>query len=56
MYEQGTGRFMICSNTTPIQSGYLDVFDPAGNLIWSAASAGTMPVYLISLQFHHHMI
>jgi len=43
MYEQGTGRFMICSNTTPIQSGYLDVFDPAGNLIWSAASAGTMP-------------
>ena len=43
MYEQGTGRFMICSNTTPIQSGYLDVFDAAGNLIWSAASAGTMP-------------
>lgn len=43
MYEQGTGRFMICSNTTPIQSGYLDVFDPAGNLVWSAASAGTMP-------------
>lgn len=43
MYEQGTGRFMICSNTTPIQSGYLDVFDGAGNLIWSAASAGTMP-------------
>lgn len=43
LYQANTGRFMICSNTTAIQSGYLDVFDAAGQLIWSAASAGTMP-------------
>ncbi|MCR4457052.1 hypothetical protein [Pseudescherichia sp. L3] len=43
LFQANTGRFMICSNTTAIQSGYLDVFDGAGQLIWSAASAGTMP-------------
>lgn len=43
LYQANTGRFMICSNTTAIQSGYLDVFNAAGQLIWSAASAGTMP-------------
>jgi hypothetical protein len=26
-----------------MQSGYLDVFDTGGNLIWSAASASKMP-------------
>jgi hypothetical protein len=26
-----------------MQSGYLDVFDSSGSLIWSAASASSMP-------------
>ncbi|QGU37343.1 hypothetical protein D8768_16055 [Enterobacter hormaechei] len=43
LYEPGTGRFMISSNTTALTSGYLDVRNASGNLIWSAASAGTMP-------------
>lgn len=43
LYEAGSGRFMLSSNTTAIQSGYLDVFDAAGQLVWSAASAGSMP-------------
>jgi hypothetical protein len=30
-----------------MQSGYLDVFDSAGNLIWSAASASKMPGLLV---------
>lgn len=43
LYEAGTGRFMFSSNTTTLQSGFCDVFDASGKLIWSAASAGTMP-------------
>ncbi|WP_312229003.1 hypothetical protein [Pseudescherichia sp.] len=43
LYQAGTGRFMLSNNTTPLQSGYLDVFDPGGQLTFSAASAGTMP-------------
>ncbi|HHA1271509.1 TPA: hypothetical protein ACOELQ_001987 [Enterobacter mori] len=42
-YESGSGRFMLSNNTTALTSGYLDVRDASGNLIWSAASAGTMP-------------
>lgn len=43
LYEAGSGRFMLSSNTTALQSGYLDVFDAGGQLVWSAASAGSMP-------------
>lgn len=43
MYEAGTGRFMLSSNNTGLSSGYLDVFDANGQLIWSAISAGSMP-------------
>lgn len=43
LYEAGTGRFMISSNTNGIASGYLDVYNGSGQLIWSAASAGSMP-------------
>lgn len=43
LYQANTGRFMLSSNTTPLQSGYLDVFNAAGQLTWSATSAGTMP-------------
>ena len=43
LYEAGMGRFMMCSNTGNISSGYLDVFDGNGSLIWSAASASQMP-------------
>lgn len=43
LYEAGSGRFMLSSNTNGLASGYLDVFDAGANLIWSAASAGSMP-------------
>lgn len=43
LYEAGTGRFMLSNNTNAMTSGYLDVFNGGGGLIWSAASAGTMP-------------
>jgi hypothetical protein len=43
LFEAGTGRFMLSNNTTALTSGYLDVRNSAGTLIWSAASAGTMP-------------
>ncbi|HDP9852896.1 hypothetical protein [Escherichia coli] len=43
LYEAGTGRFMLSNNTAALTSGYLDVRNSAGTLIWSAASAGTMP-------------
>lgn len=43
LYEAGTGRFMLSNNTTALSSGYLDVRNASGGLIWSAASAGTMP-------------
>jgi hypothetical protein len=43
LYEAGTGRFMLSNRTVVLTSGYLDVCNSAGNLIWSAASAGTMP-------------
>ncbi|MDF2784224.1 MAG: hypothetical protein K0S95_759 [Pantoea eucrina] len=42
-YTPGSGRFMITSNTNGLASGYLDVHDSSGRLVWSAASAATMP-------------
>lgn len=41
-YEVGSGRFMSTTTGT-LQSGYLDVYDAAGSLVWSAAGASTMP-------------
>jgi len=43
LYEAGSGRFMLSSNTTALTSGYLDVLSASGQLVWTAASAGTMP-------------
>ena len=36
-------RVIRTSRNKPNVSGYLDVFDANGNLVWSAASAATMP-------------
>ncbi|EOM9564460.1 hypothetical protein ACLB83_002536 [Escherichia coli] len=43
MFMPNTGRFMTSSHTTTPTSGYLDVYNASGGLIWSAASAATMP-------------
>ncbi|WP_071825828.1 hypothetical protein [Phytobacter massiliensis] len=43
MYEAGSGQFMLSSNSIGISSGYLDVFDAEGTLIWSAVGASSMP-------------
>jgi len=43
LFTPNSGDFMLTSPNNGIASGYLDVFDASGNLVWSAASAGTMP-------------
>lgn len=43
MWAANSGRFMISDKNGSISSGYLDVFNSSGTLIWSAASAGSMP-------------
>ncbi|CAH3649952.1 hypothetical protein AI2618V1_1909 [Serratia marcescens] len=43
LFEPNSVQFMRTSVNGTVQSGYLDVFNGQGNLIWSAASAGTMP-------------
>ena len=43
MYTPGTGDFLITSNTNAIASGYCDVFNASGQLIWSAVAASSMP-------------
>ncbi|MDV2904903.1 hypothetical protein R0H17_25105 [Phytobacter diazotrophicus] len=43
MYQPGSGDFMITSNTNGIASGYCDVFNESGALIWSAVAASSMP-------------
>lgn len=43
MFQPGIGRFMTSTHTATPVSGYLDVYNASGSLIWSAASAGTMP-------------
>lgn len=43
MFQRNIGRFMTSTHTANPVSGYLDVRNAAGQLIWSAASAGTMP-------------
>ena len=43
MCSSDLGSMIRTSRSVGMQSGYLDVFDSAGNLIWSAASASKMP-------------
>jgi len=43
MYTPNTGRFMITSNTNPIQRGYLNAYNASGQLTWSDLSASSMP-------------
>lgn len=43
MFQPGMGRFMTSTHTATPTSGFLDVFNASGTLIWSAASAATMP-------------
>lgn len=43
LYTPNSGDFMVSSVNTTLQSGFLDVFNEGGQLVWSAASAGTMP-------------
>ena len=43
LFEPNSVQFMRTSVNGTVQSGYLDVFNGQGTLIWSAASAGSMP-------------
>lgn len=43
LYQPGTFRVIRTTRNYNPQSGYLDVFDSGGNLIWSAQSAAQMP-------------
>ncbi|WP_085841742.1 hypothetical protein [Enterobacter asburiae] len=43
LLEDNAGRMIRTTRNIGLQSGYLDVFDAGGNLIWSAASASKMP-------------
>lgn len=43
LFQPGTVRVIRTSYSRAPESGYLDVFDSGGNLIWSAKSAATMP-------------
>lgn len=43
LFMPNSGRFMTSTHTANPTSGFLDVFNPSGTLIWSAASAATMP-------------
>lgn len=43
LLEDNAGRMIRTTRNIGMQSGYLDVIDAGGNLIWSAASASKMP-------------
>ncbi|HCM9361859.1 hypothetical protein UXO84_01300 [Enterobacter bugandensis] len=43
LLEDNAGRMIRTTRNIGMQSGYLDVFDAGGNLIWSAVSASKMP-------------
>lgn len=43
LLEDNAGRMIRTARNIGMQSGYLDVFDSSGSLIWSAASASSMP-------------
>lgn len=43
MFSTNAIRIIRTSRNKALASGYLDVFDASGNLVWTAASAATMP-------------
>ncbi|MFT0706466.1 hypothetical protein ACDX35_22355 [Enterobacter hormaechei] len=43
LIEENAGSMIRTARNIGMESGYLDVFDSSGNLIWSAASASKMP-------------
>ena len=42
-YSANSGKFYYCTKNYPKTSGYLDVFNDVGKLIWSAESARLVP-------------
>jgi hypothetical protein len=42
-FMPNSGQMMISSQSNGVSSGYLDVFNASGNLIWSAVSAASVP-------------
>jgi len=42
-YMPSSGGMMVSSQNNSVASGYLDVFNSSGSLIWSAASAASVP-------------
>lgn len=42
-FMPSSGGMMVSSQNNGVSSGYLDVFDGGGSLIWSAASAASVP-------------
>lgn len=42
-YQTNAGQMMVSTQNQSVTSGYLDVFDASGTLIWSAVSAATVP-------------
>lgn len=43
MFKPGTFRVIRTTRNKSIETGFLDVFDSTGKMIWSAKSAATMP-------------
>lgn len=70
-FQRGTINFVTTSRVQALTSGYLDVFDSSGALIWSAISAANMPrvqtvlniqamntdqVYSVSLSYNPYIL
>ena len=43
MFEANSVRFMTSTAGVAVPSGYLDVFSPSGELVWSAVGASSVP-------------
>lgn len=43
MFKPGTFQVITTSRVAALTSGFLDVYNASGGLVWSAASAGSMP-------------
>lgn len=52
MFQPNTVQFCVTSRVQALNSGYLDVMDGGGNLIWSANSAANMPRILSLLDIN----
>lgn len=70
-FKPGTVRIVTTSRVQAISSGFLDVYDENGSIIWSANSAGNMPriqsilniqemntdqVYSVNLSFNPYIL